>query len=115
MSDWTFFRRLMIVVAVFVLGVLVWQLSVALLLLFAAVLFALMLDGATDLVERYTPLGRPYALTLVIVLILGGVWRRSSINMARSSAGRSTISPSACPVQSTMSSSGFNSATFRAR
>lgn len=72
MSDWTFFRRLMIVVAVFVLGMLIWHLSVALLLLFAAVLFALMLDGAAGFIERHSGMGRPYALTLVIVMMLAG-------------------------------------------
>ncbi|WP_170936943.1 MULTISPECIES: AI-2E family transporter [Rhodomicrobium] len=71
MSDWTFFRRVLIVAAIVVLALLIWQLLPALLLLFAAVLFALMLDGGADFVERHTPLSRSFALALVILAIVG--------------------------------------------
>jgi predicted PurR-regulated permease PerM len=71
MSDWTFFRRVLIAGAVVVLVLLVWRLADALLLLFGAVLIGLLLSGATDAICRYTGLPRLLALTLVVLAVVG--------------------------------------------
>ncbi len=71
MSDWTFFRRVLIVGAVIVLALLVWELSSVLLLLFGTVLVGLLLSGAADWVSRHIGLPRLAALILVAVLLVG--------------------------------------------
>lgn len=71
MSDWVFFRRVLIVLGVVVLALLVWRLSQALLLLFGAVLIGILLSGAADAVSRNTHLPRGAALALVALLIVG--------------------------------------------
>ena len=54
----------------FVIGLLlIWYAWQVLLLAFGAILFALFLDGLTDLVTRWTPLPRKWALTLVILVL----------------------------------------------
>jgi predicted PurR-regulated permease PerM len=70
MSDWDFFRRLMMVVGVAVLGVLVWRLSDALLLLFGAVLIGLLLSGGADAISERTGLPRFVSLPLVILPVI---------------------------------------------
>jgi predicted PurR-regulated permease PerM len=76
MSDWVFFRRVLIVAAVLALAALIWQLSQALLLFFGAVLVGILLDGAASFFTRHTPVSRGPALALTIalvVIVLGGV------------------------------------------
>lgn len=70
MSDWQFFRRLMTVVGVAVLGLLIWQLSDAMLLLFGAVLIGLLLSGGADAICERTGLPRIVALSAVIFLVI---------------------------------------------
>lgn len=71
MSDWAFFRRVLIVGAVLVLGLLVWRLADVMLLLFGAALIGLLLSGAADAVSRHARLARPASLTIVILLLVG--------------------------------------------
>ena len=71
MSDWTFFRRVLIAAAVIVLGLLIWRLADALLLLFGATLIGLVLSGAAENVCRHTGLPRWLALTVVVLLVIG--------------------------------------------
>lgn len=76
MSDWVFFRRVLIVAAVATMAALAWQLSQAVLLFFGAVLVGVLLSGAASFLARNTPLSRGQALGLtigMIVVILGGV------------------------------------------
>lgn len=74
-SDWLFFRRLLIAVAVVAGVYLIWRISGILLLLFAAILVATLLVGASDAISRRTFLGRRTALgatILGLILALGG-------------------------------------------
>ncbi len=76
MSDWDFFRRVLIVAAVVALAVLIWQLSQAFLLFFGAVLVGVLLSGATSFITRNTGMSRGLALTLItllLVIVVGGV------------------------------------------
>jgi predicted PurR-regulated permease PerM len=76
-SDWMFFRRVSIAAAVLVGLYLVWQLSSILLLLFAAILFATLIAGASDALVRHTVLGRRSALITticILLIILGGIF-----------------------------------------
>lgn len=73
MSDWTFFRRVMIAGAVVVLGLVLWKLADALLLLFGIVLVGLVLSNAAEGVTSYTRLPRVAALLLVVLLLVGVV------------------------------------------
>jgi predicted PurR-regulated permease PerM len=71
MSDWAFFRRVLIVGAVLVLGFLVWRLADVMLLLFGAALIGLLLSGAADAFSRHGGLPRSAALAVVILLLVG--------------------------------------------
>ena len=76
MSDWVFFRRVLIVAGVIAFAALIWQLSQAFLLFFGAVLVGVLLGGATSFFTRHTPMSRGWALALAIalvVIVLGGV------------------------------------------
>ena len=86
MSDWMFLRRVLIVAAVAGLALLMWQLSNALLLLFGAALIGLLFSGAADFVCRFTSVPRPVALTMVILLLVGGVLAVMSLFGAQISA-----------------------------
>jgi predicted PurR-regulated permease PerM len=71
-----FFRRILIVAGVIAFAALIWQLSHAFLLFFAALLVAVLLGGAANFFRRHTPLSRGPALiltTLLIILALGAV------------------------------------------
>jgi predicted PurR-regulated permease PerM len=70
MSDWTFLRRVLIVGAVVVFGLLFWQLADIMLLIFGATLIGLLLSSAADSVSSNTRLPRPVALTFVILLVI---------------------------------------------
>jgi predicted PurR-regulated permease PerM len=68
-ADWAYFRRLLIAVAVVALSYVVWMLAGILVLLFAAVLLAIVLVGLADVIDAYTPLPRRWALTAAIVSV----------------------------------------------
>ncbi|MGD8430731.1 MAG: AI-2E family transporter [Ectothiorhodospiraceae bacterium] len=72
-----FVRRVLIAAgsaaAVLVLLMLLWRLSQVVLVFFAAILFGLLLDGMTRLVQRAVPLPRLLCLSLVILLVLAAV------------------------------------------
>lgn len=70
MSNWTFFCRTLIAAAVIVGGLLIWQLSQALLLFFGAILIGVLLSGASGWIAGRTPLPRLLALTAVVLLIV---------------------------------------------
>jgi predicted PurR-regulated permease PerM len=61
------------ILLVAVLGVLVWITADVLLLVFAGLLVAVGLDGSARLVAERTPLGRGWALTLVVVLLMAAL------------------------------------------
>ena len=71
MSDWTFFRRVLIVAVVLIFGLLAWKLSNALLLLFGATLIGLLFSGAADSISRRTGMPRGPALAFVVLLVIG--------------------------------------------
>jgi predicted PurR-regulated permease PerM len=71
MSDWVFFRRVLIVLVVAVMALQVWRLAQTLLLLFGAVLIGLLLSGASDYISRKSGLPRVASLALVTLLIVG--------------------------------------------
>lgn len=76
MSDWDFFRRVLIVAAVIAFAALIWQLSQVALLFFGAVLVSLLLSGPTDYITRHTPLSRWQALlltNLALLALLAGI------------------------------------------
>jgi predicted PurR-regulated permease PerM len=76
MSDWDFFRRVLIVAAVIVFAALIWHLSQAFLLFFGAALVAVLLNGAASFIARHTPMSRGHALVLAIgllVIIFGSI------------------------------------------
>jgi predicted PurR-regulated permease PerM len=70
MTDWDFFRRVLIVAAVATLAVLVWQLSQAFLLFFGSVLLALLLSRAASFIQRNTRFSRGQSLALTSILIV---------------------------------------------
>jgi predicted PurR-regulated permease PerM len=68
-------RTLLGVLALVVLGLLLWELRWVLLVLFGAVVVAVALDVPTTLLRRLLPLNRSTALMLVVALVLGlGGW-----------------------------------------
>jgi predicted PurR-regulated permease PerM len=73
MSDWTFFRRVLIAAAVIVLGLLVWRLSDAMLLLFGTILIGILLSGAADSLSSGSHLPRGVALAVVVLVVVGVV------------------------------------------
>jgi len=73
MSDWTFFRRVLIVGAVVALALLAWHLAQVFLLIFGTVLIGLLLSGAADALTRWTRLPRAVALTVVVFMMIGFV------------------------------------------
>ena len=76
MSDWDFFRRVLIVMAVIAFAALIWQLSQAFLLFFGAVLVGVLLSAATSFLTRNMGMSRGVALaliTLLLVIVVGGV------------------------------------------
>lgn len=69
-SDWTFVRRVLIVLAIGALALALWVLSDLLLLIFAAVLCALALRALTAPLINATGLNQAVALALVVLLIV---------------------------------------------
>src|SRR5215212_5444199 len=69
-ADRDFIRRVLIVLALAALAYLVWQLSEVLLLVFGAVVVAVVLRSCADLIARRTPVPRRWSLTVAGVMIL---------------------------------------------
>lgn len=81
-NGWQLAQRALVVVSVLTLVVLacllLWQAKHVFLLLFAAILLAVLLDGLTACLHRFSPLSRGWALALVVLaltgLCAGGMW-----------------------------------------
>jgi predicted PurR-regulated permease PerM len=58
-----------VVLLVIGIAALVWFVGGVLLMVFAGILIAIALDGLSDLVSRYTPLARTWALALIVLLL----------------------------------------------
>ncbi|MCV0387860.1 MAG: AI-2E family transporter [Nitrobacter sp.] len=78
MSDWVFFRRVLVVVATVAATYLVWKIAALFFLFFATVLIAVLLAGLAGLVATFTSMSRSCALAAssvtvaaVVVAILG--------------------------------------------
>lgn len=75
-ADRDFIRRVLIVLALAALAYLVWQLSEVLLLVFGAVVVAVVLRSCADLIARRTPIPRRWSLMvagLAILLLFAGI------------------------------------------
>jgi predicted PurR-regulated permease PerM len=68
-NDWDFVRRLMIALAVVALAYFIWLTARVWLLIFASVLFAVLLNGFADLIARRTPIPPRWALTVATVIV----------------------------------------------
>ena len=71
MSEWVFVRRVLIVFAVGALAVALWALSDILLMIFGAVLVAVLLRDLMKPIVRAAGMGEPLALCVVVVLVAG--------------------------------------------
>ena len=69
-ADGDFIRRVLILFALAALAYLFWQLSDVLLLVFGAVLVAVVLRSCADLIARHTPVPKRWSLTVAGTLIL---------------------------------------------
>jgi predicted PurR-regulated permease PerM len=67
--DWEFARRVAITLAVVGLAYFLWLISDILLLIFAAILLAVLLSFLADLMSRYTPVPQRWSLTVTVVLV----------------------------------------------
>jgi predicted PurR-regulated permease PerM len=67
--DWAFLRRVLIVLAVVAIAYGLWRLSSVLLLIFAAILLAIVLSRIADLVSRYLYVPERWALVLSTILL----------------------------------------------
>jgi predicted PurR-regulated permease PerM len=69
-GDWTFFRRLLMVAAVAAIGFVVWQAAPVLMLLFGAILIAILLKGLADMVETHTFVSERWSFAIVTSVLL---------------------------------------------
>ena len=86
-NEWSYARRVVITVAIVGLAYLLWRLSGVVLLLFAAVLLAVVLAALAEFITRYTPIPIGWALGLTVLLMIivlgsflvlfGNEWRHS--------------------------------------
>jgi predicted PurR-regulated permease PerM len=67
--DWDYVRRLLITLVVLGLAYFLWRISGVLMLLFAAVLLAVLLRSLADLIARHTPVPERWALTVATVTV----------------------------------------------
>ena len=72
-------RGLIGLLALVVLGLLAWELRWVLLVLFGAVVLAVALDVPVSWLRRFTPMNRPQALVVVVVLLLLGGWQLAEL------------------------------------
>ena len=61
-EDWPYLRRLLITIATIGLAYFLWRISEVLLLVFAAVLVAVLLRASADLIARYSPIPDRWSL-----------------------------------------------------
>lgn len=69
MSDWVFFRRVLVVLATVTVAYLVWKSAALFFLFFAAVLIAVLLAGFVGLVAKLTSISRGWALAASSVTV----------------------------------------------
>jgi predicted PurR-regulated permease PerM len=69
--DWDYIRRLFVTLAVLGLAYFLWRISGVLLLVFAAVLLAVLLRSFANTVARYTPVPEGWALAVAIITAAG--------------------------------------------
>jgi predicted PurR-regulated permease PerM len=67
--DWDYLRRLLLTLVVLGLAYFLWRISGILLLLFAAVLLAVLFRAFADLIARHTPIPERWALTSAIITV----------------------------------------------
>ncbi|MBM1173750.1 AI-2E family transporter [Microvirga arabica] len=67
--DWDYLRRLLLTLVVLGLAYFLWRISGILLLLFAAVLLAVLLRAFADLIARHTPIPEQWTLTAAILIV----------------------------------------------
>jgi predicted PurR-regulated permease PerM len=67
--DWDYLRRLLLTLVVLGLAYFLWRISGILLLLFAAVLLAVLFRAFADLIARHTPVPERWALTAAIITV----------------------------------------------
>ncbi len=67
--DWDYVRRLLITLGIFGLAYFLWRISGILLLVFAAILLAVLLRSFADLMERRTPVPERWSLALAAVIV----------------------------------------------
>lgn len=65
------FSTVVLAAAIVVFVLVVWQLARVFLVVFAAILFAILLDGIARFIERFSPIGHRIALALGILLVIG--------------------------------------------
>ena len=70
-EDWRYLRRLLITIAAIGLAYFLWRISEVLLLVFAAVLIAVLLRAFADLIARYSPIPARWSLTPAILIVAG--------------------------------------------
>ncbi|HEV7252696.1 MAG TPA: AI-2E family transporter [Mesorhizobium sp.] len=68
-DEWHYVRRVAITLALVGLAYMIWRLSGVALLLFAAVLLAVVLRALADLIARHTPVPAQWTLTLTILVL----------------------------------------------
>lgn len=71
MSDRAFVRRALIVALLVALGLVIWTASHALVLLFGAILFAVIFRGLAGLLTRFTRIPETPAVAIVLILLVG--------------------------------------------
>lgn len=75
MNDWDYVRRVLLALVLIGLAYFLWLVSSILLLVFAAILLAVLLSAFADLIGRYTPIPQQWTLTtatlVVATLVIG--------------------------------------------
>jgi predicted PurR-regulated permease PerM len=71
--DWNYARRVLITLVVIGLAYFLWLISDVLLMIFAAILLAVLLSFLADLIARYTPISRRWSLTVAVLLVVAVV------------------------------------------
>ena len=67
--DWIYVRRILITLVVVGLAYFLWLISDILLLIFAAILLAVLISFLADLMARYTPVPQQWSLSVTVVLL----------------------------------------------
>ncbi|MDB5569268.1 MAG: hypothetical protein JWN93_451 [Hyphomicrobiales bacterium] len=72
-ADWAFARRALIVIILLALAYGAWQAASLLPLVFASIIFAVLLDRLADLIGRWTRLRRSWSLTVATLALAGAL------------------------------------------